>query len=79
MIVRVSCDAPHLTTSDKKFISLIEVLRVGEIGRIGRIGTNGKFLSSVSVPINPIKRSVPINPIITKEVKRSGSALMPPP
>ena len=32
-----------------------------------------------SDPINPIKRSDPINPIIIKEVKRSGSALMPPP
>lgn len=55
---------------------LIEVSRVG---RIGRIGTNGKYLSSLSAPINPIKRSAPINPIIIKEVKRSGSALMPPP
>ena len=51
----------------------------GRVGRIGRIGTNGKFLSSVSVPINPIKRSDHIDPIIIKEVKRSGSALMPPP
>ena len=60
--------------SDKKFISLIEVEfieKIGKIGTIGRIGTIGLRYPRLIDPINPIKRSAPIDPTKFHQAKCS--------
>ena len=70
-IVGIFAECYTRHTSDNKFILLIEVEfmgkigkieKIGKIGTIGRIGTIGPRYPRLIDPINPIKRSAPIDP-----------------